>query len=115
MYYLLNERTNADKRIVTDQHEHVLRHLRESDPGWDADRIIKWMWGYTEKAESLVDLIKPGDIIKVDSGLYEVLEGNKIFIPDLGYSLVKYNRIKAIYKLNISGAYACVWEGDYLE
>jgi hypothetical protein len=84
MYYLVNEKADIKYRIVSDQHPAVQMHLRESDPGWDADRIIKWMWGYEKKAESAFDFEWMQRAARAISKRTEepVLEENEKKIPE---------------------------------
>jgi hypothetical protein len=120
MYYLVGEHANVDRRIVTEEHPTVQMHLKESN--WDAERIIKWMWGIEKKSENLYDLIEEGDLIAFDymnTGVIDIEKvvfiykqrDGEVYISTRGY-LHNNEKIQAIYKLNSKGDYIKVWERD---
>lgn len=121
MYYLLDEKCNLGFKIITEENYYIQRHLQESDVGWDADRLIKWMFGYKNKSENLFELIEVGDLIAFNYNNNSIdivsvrfvdknLEGT-INILSRGYSH-ELDKIVAIYKPNSKGNYIKVWERD---
>lgn len=122
MYYLVSEHANVERRIVTEEHPTVQMHLKESN--WDAEKIIKWMWGIENKSENLVDLIEGGDLIqhiyvdypKPQSAISQVknTDVDGVFIISVDILHNHYNvhedDILAIYKPNSKGDYIKVWE-----
>ena len=121
MYYLVSEHANVERRIVTEEHPTVQMHLKDSNRGWDAERIIKWLWGIEKKSENLVDLIEKGDLIAfdyMDTGVIDIAnvsiykhKDGEIDIYTRGY-LHDNNKIQAIYKPNSKGDYIKVWERE---
>ena len=116
MFYLVNEKADVKYRIVSDQHPVVQMHLRESDTGWDAESIIKWIWGIEKKAESPFDLIEKGDLVGLDYTNYPFSEDKYTirFVDDLTFKGIHYNEdvIVAIYKPDSKGNYIKVWEKE---
>ncbi len=120
MYYLVGKYANVDRRIVTEEHPTVQMHLKDTNRNWDAERIIKWMWGIEKKSENLYDLIEEGDLIAfeymntkhIDIAkvvfIYKHRDG-EVDISTRGY-LHNNEKIQAIYKPNSKGDYIKVWE-----
>ena len=124
MYYLVSEHANVERRIVTEEHPTVQMHLKDANRGWDAERIIKWMWGIEKKSENICELIEDGDLIQhiyVDyprpqSAISQVKSADvdTVFIISVdilhSHYSVHENDILAIYKPNSKGDYIKVWE-----
>ena len=117
MYYLLSEKANAEKRIITEKHSVVQQYLKESDTEKNSDKIIKWMWGYDKKSENIFDLVEPNDLVlgletfDEEPTLHKVTadHGYNCFECGTGKYVLK-DSITTIYKQNFKGDYIKVWE-----
>ena len=111
MYYLVGEHANVERRIVTEEHPTVQMHLKDTNRNWDAEKIIKWMWGIEKKSENLFDLIEDGDLVQWGeaNNIIKIEFNNTINIFDL---LKENNSINAIYKPNSKGDYIKLCELD---
>lgn len=115
MFYLISERANIGKKIITEEHPIIQMHLKESDPGWDAERIIQWMWGFEKKTENVFDLIDKGDLLKLNLVTSECTVKPTIeFVDDMIFKGIHFNEdvIAAIYKPDSKGNYIKVWDRD---
>lgn len=104
MYYLVNKYADVDRRIVTEKHNIVQAHLKEADEGWDAERIITWLWGIDKKSENVFDLLEVGDVVRYDIHFIEVDDNNRDVLDE--------QYISKIYKPNYKGGYDLAWERD---
>ena len=117
MYYLVSEHANVDRRIVTEEHPTVKMHLKDTNRNWDAERIIKWMWGIEKKSENLVDLIEVGDLVRYDDEFLGAFPLRQAYLNYGELQLldgvdIKSLSIMEIYKPNSKGDYIKVWERE---
>lgn len=113
MFYLLSEKANIGRKIITENHPVVREYLSEKSDEWqDVDKIIEWLWGIDKKSNRILDLVEIGDLV-------ETIDRTNIirFMSDLD-DIDPYG-ILNIYKKDGEGNYKLVWEEtnciDYLQ
>ena len=118
MYYLTCRTANIGRKIITEEHPIVQRQLKNSD--WDAEKVIKWLWGIEKKSDNILDLIEPGDLVKYKDSVMEVNKHNEILI-NCGTDFfeewcinnpLNQQNIYELYKKNKDNVYDLVWKKD---
>lgn len=114
MYYLVGEHANVERRIVTEEHPVVQMHLKDTNRNWDAEKIIKWMWGIEKKSDNVYDLIEEGDLVQWGDmkDIMKVNNRDDIFCKSVFKTFKNDKLITAIYKPNSKGDYIKVWERE---